>query len=81
MERDDLILTNPFAGSATVVTKCKDENRIAKEAFDLMLEELEVEDYNEFYILFTNGLLIKKGRSKFRSSGYIKGEHYERKTL
>ena len=67
----ELILTNPFAGSSTTVTKCKDENRIDKEAFDLMLNELEVEDYNEFYILFTNGLLIKKGRSKIKSSEYV----------
>lgn len=78
MERYDLILSNPFAGSATVVTKCKDENKITKEAFDLMLRELDVEDYNEFYILFTNGLLIKKGRSKFRSSEYINGKHYDK---
>jgi hypothetical protein len=32
---------------------------------------------NEFYILFIDGLLVKKGRSKFRTSQYIKGDKYK----
>lgn len=78
MERERVEYTNPFTGSNTVVTKCKDENKIPKESFDLIMQELTVEDYNEFYILFDNGLLIKKGKSKFKSSDYLAGKHHEK---
>jgi hypothetical protein len=71
---EELIYTNPFAGSTTQILKCKDENRISEEAFKLMLEELEVEDYNEFYILFSNGILVKRGKSKIRTSDYVKNK-------
>jgi hypothetical protein len=74
MGTEQLIYTNPFNGSTTEITKCKDENRISEEAFKLMLEELEVEDYNEFYILFSNGILVKRGKSKIRTSDYVKNK-------
>jgi hypothetical protein len=64
-------LINPFAGSQTKIVACKDENRLTQEAIDLMFEEIGVEDFNEFYILFTNGILIKRGKSKIKSSDYL----------
>jgi hypothetical protein len=67
-------LHKPFSGSTTEITKCKDENRISEEAFKLMMEELEVEDYNEFYILFSTGILVKRGKSKIRTSDYVKNK-------
>jgi hypothetical protein len=74
MEREQLILTNPFAGSDTVIVKCKDENRIDAEAMNLLICDNEIEDYNEFYILFTNGTLIKRGRTKIKTSDYLKNK-------
>ena len=32
---------------------------------------------NEFYVLFVDGLLVKKGRSKFKSSQYTFGDEYK----
>lgn len=69
-------LKNPFSGCDLVITKAYNENRIQKDALKLMLEELPIQDENEFYVLFENGTLIKKERSKFRTSSYIAGEKY-----
>lgn len=63
---------NPFGhGQATRVI---DENR---KTWDEYLSTAVVHDENEFYILFEDGLLVKKGRSKFRSSQYIKGDKFK----
>jgi len=32
---------------------------------------------NEFYVLFEDGLLVKKGRSKFRTSEYLHGDKFK----
>jgi hypothetical protein len=76
MERERVEYTNPFAGSSIRVTVCKDENRIDESALKLIESEVGIADFNEFYVLFNNGTLIKRGRSKFRSSDYLKGKHY-----
>lgn len=78
MEMKEIIneLKNPFNGCDLVITKAYNENRIQKDALKLMLEELPIQDENEFYVLFENGTLIKKERSKFRTSSYITGERY-----
>lgn len=65
---------NPF-GYLTA-TKVIDENRKPSEWWIEYLEFNEVLTENEFYILFSDGLLVKKGRSKFRTSQYIKGERF-----
>lgn len=65
---------NPFGyGNAVRVI---DENRKPAEWWNEYLEFNEVFAENEFYVLFTDGLLIKKGRSKFRTSQYLKGERF-----
>lgn len=72
MEESEIL--NPFVyGKASKVI---DENRKPAEWWweYLGLHDLFVE--NEFYLLFSDGLLVKKGRSKFRSSQYIKGEKF-----
>ena len=70
---EDHIL-NPFGfGNATKVI---DENRKPAEWFWDYLEFNEIIAENEFYVLFSDGLLVKKGRSKFRTSQYIKGEKF-----
>lgn len=70
---EDQIL-NPFGfGNANKVI---DENRKPQEWFWDYLEFNEIIAENEFYVLFTDGLLVKKGRSKFKTSQYIKGEKF-----
>ena len=66
---------NPFGyGQATKVI---DENRKTVEMWRDYISSTKVFDENEFYVLFEDGLLVKKGRSKFRSSQYLKGEKFK----
>lgn len=72
MEENQVL--NPFGyGNASRVI---DENRKPAEWYWDYLEFNEVFAENEFYVLFLDGLLIKKGRSKFRTSQYLKGEKF-----
>jgi hypothetical protein len=65
-------ILNPFGhGQATRVI---DENR---KSWVEYLTTSKVFDENEYYVLFEDGLLVKKGRSKFRTSQYIKGERFK----
>ena len=72
MNEDEII--NPFGYG--IASKVLDENR---KPLDYWLDYLATNEpaaENEFYILFSDGLLVKKGRSKFASSQYLKGEKY-----
>ena len=72
MEESEIL--NPFGyGKASRVI---DENRKTADWWQEYFEFNEVFAENEFYILFSDGLLVKKGRSKFRTSQYIKGEKF-----
>ena len=66
---------NPFGyGQASRVI---DENRKTFDAWVEYLPTSKVFDENEFYVLFEDGLLVKKGRSKFRTSQYLNGERFK----
>jgi hypothetical protein len=70
----DTIL-NPFDyGQAMRVV---DENRKTTEMWLEYFGLHEVLIENEFYVLFEGGLLVKKGRSKFSTSQYLKGERFK----
>jgi len=56
------------------VTKVLDENRKQVEYWKEYLGEHKIEEENEFYVLFSTGLLVKKGRTKFKSSEYLSDE-------
>lgn len=65
-------ILNPFGhGQATKVV---DENR---KVWPEYLQTAVVHDENEFYVLFEDGLLVKKGRSKFRTSQYLSGDRFK----
>ena len=66
---------NPFGHGQAI--KVIDENRKTVEMWREYLSSSKVFDENEFYILFEDGLLVKKGRSKFRSSQYLKGDKFK----
>jgi hypothetical protein len=51
-----------------------DENR---KSWVEYLTTSKVFDENEYYVLFEDGLLVKKGRSKFSTSQYIRGERFK----
>ena len=68
-------ILNPF-GYLTA-SKVLDENRKPLDWWHQYLEFNEAVIENEFYILFSDGLLVKKGRSKFKTSQYIKGEKFK----
>lgn len=66
-------LTNPFAGDNNVVNRTLDENTVKREnILKLLLKEIVAE--NEFYVLFICGTLIKKGRSRLKTSDYLLNE-------
>ena len=65
---------NPFGYLSA--TKVLDENRKPSEWWIEYIGFNEVVAENEFYVLFDDGLLVKKGRSKFRTSQYIKGDKF-----
>ena len=68
-------ILNPFG--YLEATKVLDENR---KPVDWWLQYLEINQAvaeNEFYVLFGDGLLVKKGRSRFRTSQYLKSEKFK----
>jgi hypothetical protein len=72
---EEIKIINPFGyGSASRVI---DENRKPQEWWIEYTSINQVTAENEFYILFEDGCLVKKGRSKFRSSQYLKGDRFK----
>lgn len=71
MNTDQTIHSNPFSGSHTKVTRVFDENKQSFEYMKSYIEKNEIEAENEFYVLFTNGTLCKKGRSGIKTSDYL----------
>jgi hypothetical protein len=65
-------ILNPFGHGQ--VTRVIDENR---KSWVEYLTTSKVYDENEYYVLFEDGLLVKKGRSKFSTSQYLKGERFK----
>jgi len=68
-------ILNPFG--YLEATKVLDENRKTVDWWLQYLEFNQAVAENEFYVLFGDGLLVKKGRSKFRTSQYLKSEKFK----
>jgi hypothetical protein len=73
MENAEII--NPFG--YLVASKVIDENRKPVDFWTEYLATNQIVEENEFYLLFSDGLLVKKGRSKFKSSQYTFGDEYK----
>jgi hypothetical protein len=73
MEHDKIL--NPFG--YLKATKVLDENRKPVDWWLQYLEFNQAVAENEFYVLFADGLLVKKGRSRFRTSQYLKSEKFK----
>ena len=68
-------ILNPFGyGQAMRVV---DENRKPSEWWMECISITQIIAENEFYVLFEDGCLVKKGRSKFSTSQYLKGERFK----
>jgi hypothetical protein len=65
---------NPFGYLSA--TKVLDENRKPTEWWIEYISINQLVAENEFYVLFSDGLLVKKGRSKFTTSQYLKSEKF-----
>ncbi len=73
MEENQVL--NPFG--YLNARKVIDENKKPSEWWIDYLEFNEVVAENEFYVLFDDGLLVKKGKSKLTTSQCIKGEKFQ----
>ena len=73
MEENQVL--NPFG--YLNARKVIDENKKPSEWWIDYLEFNEVVAENEFYVLFDDGLLVKKGKSKLTTSQCIKGENFK----
>jgi hypothetical protein len=71
---EEIKIINPFGYG--VASRIIDENRKSQEWWIEYTSINQVTAENEFYILFEDGCLVKKGRSKFRSSQYLKGDSF-----
>jgi hypothetical protein len=76
-ETTENIVLSPFNCTDVEVKKVVDENKKSSDWWRdyIALNDPAVE--NEFYVLFSDGLLVKKGRSKFRTSSYLMGEKFK----
>jgi hypothetical protein len=66
---------NPFGYG--IASKVLDENR---KPVDWWIEYVSINQIiaeNEFYVLFEDGCLVKKGKSKFTTSQYLKSEKFK----
>lgn len=71
---EEKVILNPFNTFDVEINKVVDENRKSNDWWKDYLGGNDPLVENEFYALFADGLLVKKGRSKFRSSAYLRGE-------
>jgi hypothetical protein len=74
LRMEEAQIINPFGYLSA--TKVLDENRKPVDWWHQYLDFNDPVAENEFYILFGDGLLVKKGKSKFKTSQYVKGEKY-----
>jgi hypothetical protein len=72
MEESEII--NPLGHG--IATRVMDENRKPTEWWIDYISINQVIAENEFYVLFEDGCLVKKGRSKFSTSQYLKGDRF-----
>lgn len=66
---------NPFCNGCTV-TRVIDESTRSTAQMKEFLSNNELVDENEWYVLFENGALIKKSRSRTATSDYLVGKKF-----
>ena len=72
MIEENLTLKNPF-GTVDNINKIVDENGRSHLQMVELLKNNIIKQENEWYVLFENGTLVKKGRSKTSTSEYVNG--------
>jgi hypothetical protein len=71
---EEIKILNPLGHG--IASRVMDENRKPHEWWIEYISINQVTAENEFYILFEDGCLVKKGRSKFSTSQYLKGDRF-----
>jgi len=71
---EEIEIINPLGHG--IALRVIDENRKPTEWWIECISITQIIDENEFYILFEDGCLVKKGKSKFQSSQYLKGDRF-----
>jgi hypothetical protein len=71
--KDQVIGTTETTMFGKIVRTVVDEVNKDTSYWEAFLDENVISDENEFYVLFENGTLVKKGHTKVRSSDYGKG--------
>jgi hypothetical protein len=66
---------NPFGFG--IASRVIDENRKPAEWWIEYVSINQIIAENEFYVLFEDGCLVKKGKSKFTTSQYLKSEKFK----
>jgi len=66
---------NPFGYGIAI--RVIDENRKPAEWWIEYISINQIKAENEFYVLFEDGCLVKKGKSKFTTSQYLKSEKFK----
>lgn len=77
MINEEKIVLDPFNCTEVCVSKVVDENKKSEDWWKDYLAFNDPVIENEFYVLFEDGLLVKKGRSKFKTSSYLKDEKFK----
>ena len=72
MIEENLTLKNPF-NEGSIINKIVDENGRSHLQMVDLLKNNTIKEENEWYVLFENGTLVKKGRSKTSTSEYVNG--------
>jgi hypothetical protein len=67
---------NPFNIDYTVKKVIDESSRSENQMRDLLTNNI-IQDENEWYVLFENGTLVKKGRSKTSTSDYLMGKKFK----
>lgn len=75
MNEEIIKFENPFCNGCTVTRVVDESSRSSAQMIEL-LSHNELVDENEWYVLFENGTLIKKGRSRIATSDYLNGKKF-----
>lgn len=70
----EVLNLNPFNSYDIVITRSFDENKSSYEYMRSYIAKTEIVTENEFYVLFSGGVLCKKGRSGVKTSEYLSGK-------
>ena len=76
MNNNNFEVKNPFSIDYDVSKVVDESSRSESQMKDLLANNI-VKDENEWYVLFENGTLIRKGRSSVPTSDYLANKKFK----